>query len=135
MAGFTAFIGTLAVFHALFVTRRVIGGVTSRCSERSASGRDRPGGVIDWQGFFLSAHVVVSVARRASSPGVSCGARSPSNTNVLAVIDVAVVLIVAFGVFVLCSPAFVSRPVPRGPPGDVRREPTCGPSDESGSER
>jgi ABC-type antimicrobial peptide transport system permease subunit len=127
LAGFTAFIGTLSVFHTLFVTsrrRRVDLAVLRAlgCRPRQA------GGVINWQGFFLGLASFVIGCPLGIVTGRLLWTSIVTNTNVLAVIDTPWMLIVGFGVLVLVSSSFVLAAGPawtarrRSPGIDLRAE-------------
>ena len=131
LAGFTAFIGTLSVFHTLFVTSRRRRGGSGRSAGRSdcrprrqaasSTGRDSSSD---------SRRSLIGCPLQASSPDACCGASIATNTNVLAVIDIAVD---AHRRIRRAGPRLVQRssspPAPPGRLDDVRRESICEPSD------
>ncbi len=127
LAGFTAFIGTLSVFHTLFVTSRRRRGDLAIL--RALGFRPRQAsGVINWQGFFLGLAALLIGCPAGVIAGRLLWTAIALNTNVLAIIDVPWSLIAAFGVLVLSSSAFVLAAGPawtarrRSPGIDLRAE-------------
>ena len=127
VAGFTAFIGTLAVFHALFVTSRRRRGDLAVL--RALGYRPRQaGGVINWQGFFLGLASFVIGCPLGLMVGRLLWTTIATNTNVLPVIDTPWMLIAGFGGLVLVSSTFVLAAGPawtarrRSPGIDLRAE-------------
>jgi len=127
LAAFTAFIGTLSVFHTLFVTSRRRRGDLAIL--RALGFRPRQAsGVINWQGFFLGLAALLIGCPAGVIAGRLLWTAIALNTNVLAIIDVPWSLIAAFGVLVLSSSAFVLAAGPawtarrRSPGTDLRAE-------------
>ena len=130
VAGFTAFIGTLAVFHALFVTSRRRRGDLAVL--RALGYRPRQaGGVINWQGFFLGlASFVIGcplgiVAGRSAVDDDrhehQCAGRSSTHRGCSSPDSAG---------WSSSPPRSSSPPAPPGRPVGGRRESICEPSDE-----
>ena len=127
LAGFAAFIGTLSVFHTLFVTSR---RRRSDLAILRALGF-RPGqasGVINWQGFFLGLVAMLIGCPAGIIAGRLLWTAVAMNTNVLAVVDIPWSPIVGFGALVLLSSAVLLAAGPawtarrRSPGADLRAE-------------
>ncbi len=127
VAGFTALIGTLAVFHALYVTSR------RRRSDlavmRALGYRPRQTSrVINWQGFFLTLAALAIGTPAGLVVGRLMWTAIADDNNVLAVIDTPWAVIAVFAAVALVGAAFILAAGPawssrrRAPAADLRAE-------------